>query len=68
LDFCEVCGDFACLECKEGLERADLEAIGLGDYTGDIQKYTREEYLSGKTQVETSGSLPSELTDDDIPF
>ena len=68
LDFCEMFNDFACLNCKRGLERADLEAIGLGDYTGDIQKYTWAEYLSNKTQVATSSPLPSEFTDDDIPF
>ena len=68
MDFCELLGDFACLGCKEGLERADWEAIGLGDYTGNIQKYTWEEYLSGKTQADPGDPLSSELTDDDIPF
>ncbi|RKU05559.1 hypothetical protein C6502_21755 [Candidatus Poribacteria bacterium] len=68
MDFCELLGDFACLVCKEGLERADWEAIGLGEYTSNIEKYTWEEYLSSKTQAKAGGPLSSEFTDDDIPF
>ncbi|MCH8294547.1 hypothetical protein IH992_25975 [Candidatus Poribacteria bacterium] len=57
LDFSLTWEDFACVACKSGSEKEDLEAIGYGDYTDDIQKYTWEEYLS----------FGNELVDD-IPF